>query len=387
MLTRRPVFLLLALVLLFAAGIAHLFVLRFQKGDIYPPYSSLRSDPLGTKVFYEALREINGLEVTRNYRSLRTTQEPPHELLFYLGMPRRYFAWESDLEVLDAQIRAGARVVLAFQPEKSPFDPKKEAAEEKKAREKARASEEKEAGKKLEPDKAIPRWNVKIVALQEIAPATAAFPHLEPTISTHSFTSFAPEHPAWKTLYEVNGKPVIIERNYGLGTLVLCADSWIFSNEALRTERRPNLLLEFLAGHKSIVFDETHHGISKQTGIANLARRYRLHGAFAMCLLLGILFVWRNSFPLVPHEQTDRSEAEVISGQDANTGLVNLLRRSIPPRDLVATCLAQWRHSPSRPISENDLARANTLASDPNLPPLERFRSLCKLLNIHAKRN
>ena len=41
----------------------HLFQLRFEQGDIYPAYSSLRADPLGTKVFYESLETLPGLSV------------------------------------------------------------------------------------------------------------------------------------------------------------------------------------------------------------------------------------------------------------------------------------------------------------------------------------
>ena len=70
---RKPLLsLLLALVLfaVFAAGIARLFVLRYEIGDIYPPYSSLRTDPLGTKVFAAALDDLPGIEVRRNFKPL-----------------------------------------------------------------------------------------------------------------------------------------------------------------------------------------------------------------------------------------------------------------------------------------------------------------------------
>ena len=40
---------------LFLYGVITLLIMRFQVGDVYPPYSSYRSDPLGTKAFYEAL--------------------------------------------------------------------------------------------------------------------------------------------------------------------------------------------------------------------------------------------------------------------------------------------------------------------------------------------
>ena len=52
----RVVFLFLAAG--FVYGVIHLFALRFEAGDVYPEYSSLRADPLGLKGFYDALDEL-----------------------------------------------------------------------------------------------------------------------------------------------------------------------------------------------------------------------------------------------------------------------------------------------------------------------------------------
>ena len=49
----RTLFLLL--LALFVTGLYQLMALRFDSGDIYPPYSTLRSDPLGTKILYSTL--------------------------------------------------------------------------------------------------------------------------------------------------------------------------------------------------------------------------------------------------------------------------------------------------------------------------------------------
>ena len=37
----------------FGFGIWRLFVLRYEKGDVYPAYSSYRADPLGSLAFNE----------------------------------------------------------------------------------------------------------------------------------------------------------------------------------------------------------------------------------------------------------------------------------------------------------------------------------------------
>ena len=48
----------LAVAALFVAGLIQLFLLRFKAGDVYPAYSSLRSDPLGTQVLFESLNLV-----------------------------------------------------------------------------------------------------------------------------------------------------------------------------------------------------------------------------------------------------------------------------------------------------------------------------------------
>jgi len=50
-----------------AWALVHLFLVRFSAGTPYPPYSSLRTDPLGTRALYEALRMIPGLRVDRRF--------------------------------------------------------------------------------------------------------------------------------------------------------------------------------------------------------------------------------------------------------------------------------------------------------------------------------
>src|ERR1041385_90130 len=64
--------------------------------------------------------------------------------------------------------------------------------------------------------------------------------------------------------------------------------------------------------------------------------KYRLHGVAAGLVLLAGLFIWKNAFSLVPAHASEQRR-EYIAGKDAATGFVNLLRRSIHPRDLLAT--------------------------------------------------
>lgn len=72
--------------LAFLAGLFRLLVLRFDAGDVYPPYSSLRSDPLGTRAFHDSLALLPGVRVCRNFQPLSRYVPEPGSTLFLLGL-------------------------------------------------------------------------------------------------------------------------------------------------------------------------------------------------------------------------------------------------------------------------------------------------------------
>jgi len=79
--------LLLIIVAVFLAGIVKLFLLRFESGDIYPPYSSLRADPLGSRALYESYEVSGVFSVKRNYLSLNKLAGGKDTSIFFLGTP------------------------------------------------------------------------------------------------------------------------------------------------------------------------------------------------------------------------------------------------------------------------------------------------------------
>ena len=96
---------------------------------------------------------------------------------------------------------------------------------------------------------------------------------LPQTISWHTALYFDDLDDFWRVVYTANGRPVVIERSYGKGSLVLLADSFFLSNEALRSERHPELLAWTLGESANVVFDETHLGIFKQPGVLGLIKK------------------------------------------------------------------------------------------------------------------
>jgi hypothetical protein len=132
----------------------------------------------------------------------------------------------------------------------------------------------------------------------------------------------------------------------GKGSIVLCADSFFISNEALRSERHPQLLIWLLGGRSNIIFDESHFGIYQQPGVAGLLRKYRFHWFLGALTVVALLLVWRNAVYFVPPGgQTLTSVAEIVSAQDSTQGLVALLRRNLSGRNILQACWLEWQQT------------------------------------------
>ncbi len=347
-------------------GIVQLLVLRLEHGDVYVPYSTLRSDPLGAKVLYQALSEMPGLQVSRNYRPVNKLTEDRPQTWVYAGTPHDAIWREGELEQIEWMVRQdGMRLIITFLPadqdelknlKPGPDAEKGDATKTPLENEAAEGKEPKkeEGGKTSNVHGRIPfqevavRWGFSFAALSTdpSVGATAVDPEalLEKEITWHSAIHLKPIDPAWVPAYAVKGEPVVIERKFGKGTIVLAGDSYFLGNEALRAERNAKLLSWLIGSGRSLVFDEESHGVREQPGVASLIRKYGLQGAMAGVVLLALLFAWKNYFPLVPIDGPGPIE-QAVSGRRAEEGLTNLLHRSIAPRELVAVCAQEWEKS------------------------------------------
>lgn len=408
MLMRRflPWVLALLLVATFGYGLLHLFALRFAQGDVYPPYSSLRADPLGTKALFDALGRMQSLETTRNFRPLQQLKPAEPVTLFYLGVSSDAMWGRAELRHFETLVGSGSRAVFAFAP-KDPVTPRKTEpakkktepakAEEKKAEEPAKEAEKKETEKEKSPvepevasllafDQVAERWGVRIALVTRVVSkgGNSAKPQdpphnehvaatladsesaLEGDLPYRSAIYFTDLQPAWRVLYRVADQPVLIERPWGDGTLVLTGDSFFLSNEALRDEPRPKLLAWLTDAHRTVVFDEEHHGIREETGIAALAQKYRLQGALVALLVVVALVIWRSSVPFVRVAQ-EEDDDERVEGRDAAEAFSSLLRRSIAPGRILEACIAEWRKSFSR--SPREAAAIEAVLAEENARP------------------
>ncbi len=398
----------------FGWGVVELFKLRFAMGDVYPAYSSLRADPLGTKALHESFRQLP-LQVERNYKPWRRMEGSPSALLV-LGLEHEDLDQATSDEIQDADLllSEGHRLVLSFLPvtgktnairrkEKRTRNMRAKDSEDDSTEKKKEDSEEEkksdvESKKKLEPasgrkgalqnsefQSLAKHWgfgvnytNLVVNARNQPIPAevSAAEGTGGKPISWHTAIYFDHLNAPWHVIYKRGEWPVIIERSWGKGSIVLSSDSYFFSNEAMRKERHPDLLLWMLGGHKRVIFDEAHFGVQEQPGISSLLLKYRLQGFVAAILLLAILFVWKNAFSFVPpHEEPEHVSSEGGERKNDSAGFVNLLRRNISDADLSAVCFEEWAAStaPERRLPAADLQRIREeILREQSLPKRER---------------
>jgi len=188
-----------------------------------------------------------------------------------------------------------------------------------------------------------------------------------------------------------------VERAWGAGSIVLCSDSYFLSNEAMRADRYPEFLAWLIGPNSRIIFDETHLGVSREKGVMTLIREYRLHGILFSILVLVLLFVWRSAASLAPRHDAayERDAAEEEIGRDHTAGLNSLLRRSVPPRELLKTCYSEWLQDHGRGrscSSEVEAALRHVVESGKTSKPaavdiVGRYRAMCAIVKERKKSN
>ena len=348
----------------FLYGLLRLFGFTFASGELYPAYSTLRTDPLGAKAFYDSLNLIKNLEVSRNFGSFLKLPEGKNTALVFLGLAHDDLenTPKSLAQTLDRFIQQGGRLIIAFAPQQgSPFDLPEDSKKEKKEQPKEKQEKKswKEKKKSECPDEdclnisLADHWGLEVQFAEKSKPGEEIQAlrrdknDLPPRISWHTVLFFDKIDRPWKTIYTARNKPVIIEKAYGRGSIMIAADSYLFSNEALRKERLPELLVWFIGPRSKIIFDETHLGIYKSEGVATLVRRFRMQWFIAGFFLMAVLFIWKQMTPLVPskNQATDPALANIAPGRDYTSGLISLLKSHIPIQTVLSACFQEWSKS------------------------------------------
>ncbi len=452
MLNRRSSRVVAGLVLAsFAFGLVKLFELRYRSGQVYPAYSTLRADPKGCKALYESFASLPGYTVEQNLKPLHYLHATSNATIVLQGTSvlRLFNLVQHDLAPLTRLLANNNRIVLTFPPSQRTrgWSTTNEADAEdddarrllKKVRETRHQKERMRLRKWQGRDKEDPEETpgdeqlaempegevdppeegldeellqdefieeiqdfidfglIDFEPLPDYAEARRAqvldpgLRHLgEHEIPWNSTMVFKQLDDSWQVLAERAGHPVILESDPAgtNGTIVVCSDSYFMSNESMLSNRRPALLLHLFGQHTRLIFDETHLGISRKPGIANLVRRYHLHGLVGGMVLLAGLFIWRNSTSLVPIESS-AVQTHTIEGKDHAAGMINLLRRNIGGSRLFEVCLNTWLDQRLNSVHGRRRERVIQFAGDPahkeagKKQPLQSYRTFQR--EIHKR--
>ena len=85
---RGALVLVFVLGLLLLWGVTSVYRLRVARGDLFPAYSTLRADPLGTRALHDAARLLPGRRVERWTRPASRLEAGPGDLILVAGIRR-----------------------------------------------------------------------------------------------------------------------------------------------------------------------------------------------------------------------------------------------------------------------------------------------------------
>ncbi|WP_309385127.1 DUF4350 domain-containing protein [Cerasicoccus frondis] len=336
-------------------ALVQLLHVRLERGDMFPPGSSLRVDPLGTKALAESLDALPGIKSERNYRHWRQIDLAENATLYVLNVyPERMFERDSGPNRLLDFVARGGRVIVAHADNTPDFaewddDDVDEAEEDDQAEEneKERTPAEEETDTE-EPeaseDELMPStWSLEITEGEFDSPTAKQIVSVDAPekVFWRGQDYFSEFDEKWEVLYETSNGPVVLHQRYGKGEVIALADPYLLSNEALLLHRESAWLGWLHGDSEQAIFDEWHFGLQEPTGVVILMRRYRLGGLALGLALLTTLFVWRNLYSLTPVRDTatSMSGGVVRLTGSTHTGLRNLLKRSIAPEDLLSVCV------------------------------------------------
>jgi len=336
-----PAFLFILLCALFTYGLIRLFSVQFAAGDVYPEYSSLRTDPGGAKLLFDSLTLTPGVMVSRNFAPLDAIEENAATIFLLALSPADFGAAEDPyLKTIEQLAGRGNRIVASMDSSLR--------GHPEQARELAR------------------RWHVRFGTDTE---------------KSHAHRLYFSEARDWQALDRAGSKLLAIQRAFGKGSVVLISESQDFSNQSTAAMDRLALVSAALGSNSRVVFDEAHFGIAESGSVVALARRFRLTGMAVGLAICAALFLWKNASSFPPPAAVPRTER--LAGRTSLSGLVTLLRRHVPPADLAATCWREWLTANRRELSAERSRRAEAILSEQGGRPLDAIREIQTI--VHAK--
>jgi hypothetical protein len=343
----------------FLFGAISIFYRQFASGEVYPEFSSMRTDPRGTKLLYDSLSRLPGITVGRNFVPVEFL--PQQGIVFLLvGINPLSVNWNEGLVLRTAESVAarGNRVVLGMHLNTDGHDWNQQEFDR-------REQPQNRNAKKAPPSEPQLKslWKVKL--------------KLDPDAKQPHRLYFG-EADGWAVREQTNDKIIAIERPFGKGSVVLLAESVDFTNDSVVRLGRLPQVCDALGDYRRIVFDEQHLGIAESGSIVEMARRFRLTGLALGLAICAALFIWKNASSFPP--PVSRRETGRLWGRTSHAGLLALLKRHIAPAELAAVCWRQWLSANRGHVTPEIQRQAETILAGAGGRPVEATREIQALL-------
>lgn len=370
-----------SLALAFFAGLLILVANnRIARGDFHPPYSTLRSDPLGLRVLHNALEKLPGIRVERSLEPASRLQAGGNTVLILPAVNLEDGAHLNLLRTADELARGGATVVILLSPvsnyirevdavgENRRAEARRREAERMAERDRLREEERQRRAKNAPRDeKSDPAGDPKtpgegnlrsaeggtretrpILELLGLNVRTAIVPRgeelerIRPARRLKDAPAWAGDQlmvygalrletdPTWRPWFGLPDGTVVAERERGHGRIIVISDTYVLSNEALAVSAPYGFISALIGPARRVVFHESHLGVMEPQTLARLARSYGLAPAMLGALVCLALIFWRQASQLVPPPPVP---AAARTGTNATGGFGLLLARALSPRD------------------------------------------------------
>ncbi len=344
--------------LLFALSVYILLPQSARSQDAFPGYSSHLPNPKGTKVLHNSIARIPGFEIQRNYRPYAELAGGPDKLLIMSGLS----SWRQSLpfHILEEEhaaglsgfVQSGGTILMAYTPWLPSLEgADDESADEPEKEEPAEGEDDQDDDEQDEPPRGI---------LHAVAKGEMTSGEFKPFGWNSRYALDLPES-GWHVHQYIGEHPAIASIPHGEGNLIVCADSYFISNEAMLEP--PLDFIQWMTGEKRvIIFDEWSKGVRDNRSILYLLRKHKLIGFLVSLVIAAVLLFWHNSSSVL--EKAVSPQASGVE-QHETSATAALLRRDVPTSAVLDTCRElltrdkrklkrEWKRFESNPVPGNE---------------------------------
>jgi hypothetical protein len=361
-----------ALIVAFLWAGVSLLNFQLEIGNTLPAFSTYRADPEGLRILFESLERLPVGSVLRQKEPLSYLQPASEKVLVLAGIDASE-SWINgrDFQTLVRWAENGGTVVISFTigsyesvaPGELPI-----------------ISSKSQDNKDTSPQgDQLRNWTevlqvlgVHLAKFQTDTPRIIQSNVLPPNPAWTGSLYFTRLSHDWTTIANASVYPVVVQRKFGSGKVVMLASTYPLTNRAM-AERRDSALLAYLFGNAhGVVFDETHLSVVNDPEIITLLRRYGLFPSLVVVILFALLYIWRSRYSLLPRQPRASANESTVAGKAGDEIFRQLLRRSVPNGQALGVCASLWRKSfpNDKRLSDNLLAAgraSNSLVTGYNL--------------------